>query len=1007
MVEIKSKFTFFRSNNIVYLDNAATTQVPDKVIQIVKSSLQNRGNPHRGAHTLATKNEEKIELSRANIARFINCKSEELVFTNNTTDSINLAIDSITELIKKGDEIIIPIGEHHSNLLPFDKLIKKGAILKTISQKDGFINIEELESKLSSKTKIIALQHCSNVLGNIQNVEKIGRIIKKHNPKIIYFVDGAQAVAHIPVDIKKIKCDFYAFSGHKMYAPSGIGGLYVSKKIWPLISLIRQGGGTISNASIVCSKEKSTLVYDKINSLIGLEGGTPNVEGIIGLSEAVSFIRSIGFEEIVSHEQELLKITTDKLSQIEEIKIIGADDLKKKIGVISFIVKDESVKDIGNYLNKRKIAIRYGSHCAFPLIDDIGGETLRISFGCYNDKEDIERTVQELQFYLDKKKGLIKNKNLEVFRDQPYYLNRLPVNKANNVIRLITNSIIEQNKTEVIIQAGHFLAIPDIETNSFYPSIKPLLPERLYGLLEEFGMTSFPLFTWELGCKIVANLKERNIKAKLLIVGNDTTGINELKNSEINSDKKTAEKYRTEFLNRFGNKKIPDSYLEILSNYDLTLDDILKFDNQYYTQESLLRGRFKEFISKNKSFFEGMIEYTGVDNKIDVGVKILDNQEIKTCTFNTFNSKTGGRFCIVEVAQMIAEMFGNAHKYPYKYLHQVVKKPLSTEKEKVFVMLTPEMCNNAVTRGGELYIKLFSSDKELGSFKYFNFQFGPDAEKSLAIGLEGSYLSNKGNLLELEIDNKPDFSTLWKLVEYELLYNIDNYFEEIKLLFNKIKITKKSKILDTCVGPGFLAKELLQTGFNLTTMDKSKKHIKPFLNDIKKLGLDQDVKIGSWLEIPKIFKKESFDFLFNRGNTFIFANGGLLETKDINKPKTLETMKKTLKNYYDSLKLGGYLYIDKYKDSEVPSDKVVAKLKIKETKEIKDVIFHVERNPKEGYRFASIILRDKNGDDSKIFNKVYDLTEDEMETLLQEVGFKVKKINLKSEKHFVVWLAQK
>jgi cysteine desulfurase / selenocysteine lyase len=1007
MVELKSKFTFFRSNNFVYLDNAATTQVPDKVTQVVKASLQNRGNPHRGAHTLATKNEEKIEIARSNVARFINCKADELVFTNNTTDSINLAVDSIAHLIKKGDEIIIPIGEHHSNLLPFDKLLKKGAILKIISQKEGFVDIDELEKTLSSKTKIVALQHCSNVLGNIQNVEKIGRIIKKYNSDILYLVDGAQAVAHIPVDIKKIKCDFYAFSGHKMYAPSGIGALFITKKIWPTLSLVRQGGGTISNATIVKNIKKSTLVYDKVPSLIGLEGGTPNVEGIIGFSEACSFIRSIGFEEIISHEQELLTFATDKLAKIEEVKILGTDVLKKKIGVISFIVKDESVKYIGDYLNKRKIAIRYGSHCAFPLIDKLGGETLRISFGCYNDKEDIERTVQELQFYLDKKKGLIKNKNLEKFRDQPYYANRLPVQRADNIIKIINNSIIEPDSSEVIIQAGHFLAIPDIETNSFYPSIKPLLPNRLHGLLDEFGMTSFPLFTWELGCRVVSALKDKGIKAKLLIVANDTTGINELKNSSTNTTNKTAEEYRLEYLNRFGERDIPDLYREILERYSLNLKDILKFGDNYFTQESLLRGRFKEFISKNKTFFEGMIDYTGTEGKIDVGIKILDNQEIKTCTFNTFNSKTGGRFCIVEVAQMVAEMFGNPHNAPYKYLHTTVKKPKSVAKEKVFIMLTPEMCNNAVIRGGELFIKLFASEHDKGSFKYFNFQFGPDSEKSLALGLEGRYLSNKGNLRELSIDKYPDFPNLWKLVEYELLYDINDYLSDMKSLFSTLNINKKSKILDTCVGPGFFAKELIQEGFNLTTMDESNKYVKPLEDDLKKLGIKHKILESNWLNMPKHFKNNSYDLLLNRGNSIIFANGGLLENKPVNKEQTLDKIKQTLKIYYDILNKGGYLYIDKYRDSEVPSEKVVAKLKIEETKETKHVIFNVERNPEQEYRYASIILRDDKGDDSQIFNKIYDLTEDEMETLLKEVGFTVKKLKLKSEKHFIVWLAQK
>jgi len=1006
VMNLKTRFNFFRTNNFTYLDSSATTQKPNQVVSAVKNSLEYAGNPHRSGHIPAVKNEGKITVARDNIARFINVDPQEIVFTTNTTDSINLAVDAIAHNIKKGDEIIISIAEHHSNMLPFNKLIKRGAILKTVSLKDGIIDIDDLREKISKKTKVVSLQHCSNVLGNINNVEKIGRLIKKVDKNIVYMVDGAQAIAHIPVDIKKIKCDFYSFSGHKMYGPDGIGVLYASKRVWGLLEMVRMGGGTISDASIVTGKLKDTLVINKLDSLIGLEGGTPNIANIIGLSEAVKFIRKIGFEEIQEHEKRLTSLLLKKLSDIEGVKIYGPENIKNKIGVVSFSIGGESLGEMAIFLNKRKICIRQGSHCAFPLIDELGSETIRISFGVYNDEEDVERIIQEIQFYLDKKKGLIKNKNLEEVRDQPYYKNILPVQKASNIIKLIKDSVYDKD-TEVIIQAGHFLAIPDTESNSFYPSIKPLLPEHLYPLLDEFGMTSFPLFTWELGCNVVSELKKEGVKAKLLLVANDTTGINELKNSPANKSGKSAEEYREEFLGRFGKNSLPKEYMDMLHESSLDLEDILKFGEDYFTRESLLRGRFKDFIDKNKSFFDGMIDYTGQQGKIDVGIKVLDNQNIKTCRFNTFNSKTGGRFCIVEVAQLIAEMFGKSEGYDYKYLHSEVKKPKSEAKNKVFVMLTPEMCNNAVISGGELYVKLFAGEKDKGSFRYFNFQFGPDAEKSLAIGLEGSYISNKGNLIELDIEKKPDFPNLWKLVEYDLLYDIEDYLGEMENLFSKLKINKKSKIIDTCVGPGFFIKELLNKDYDVSTMDESKDNVKPFLDDIKELGINHKTTICPWLDMKKHYKSNSFDFMLNRGNSFIFANGGLLEKIPVDKKKTLQAMKKTLKIYYDLLKKGGYLYIDKYRDSEVPSEKVVAKLKIKETKEEKNVVFNVERNPSENYRYASIILRDKQGDDSTVFNKVYDLTEDEMESLLKEVGFKVEKINLKSEKHFVVWLARK
>ena len=1007
MVELKSKFTFFRSNNFVYLDNAATTQVPDKVIQIVRSSLENRGNPHRGAHTLATKNEEKIELARNNIARFINCSANELVFTNNTTDSINLAVDSIIDNIKKGDELIIPVGEHHSNLLPFDKLIKRGAILHAIPLIDGIIDIKALENKLSSKTKIVALQHCSNVLGSIQPVEKIGRIIKKYNSNILYFVDGAQAVAHIPVDIKKIKCDFYSFSGHKMYAPSGIGALFVSKKIWPQLTMVRQGGGTISDASIVTSKAKSTLVYDKLPSLIGLEGGTPNVEGIIGLSEACSFIRSIGFEEIVRHEQELLQITTEKLEKIPEITILGPKKINQKIGVISFSVADQSISEIGDYLNKRKIAIRHGSHCAFPLINELGSETLRISLGCYNDIEDIERVVQELQFYLDKKKGLIKNKNLEILRDKIYYKNIIPVNSKSQIISKILTGIRDKENTEVVIMAGHFLAIPDFEENTFHPSIKGMLPEKLHKYLDELGMTNFPVYSWQMGCEIVKILKQNKVKAKLITIANDTTGINELRLSEYNKSKKTAEDYRNDLLNKYSTPKIPDYYNKILQRFNLSTKDILTVSSNKYVRETILRARFKNFIEKNKKYFDGVINYTINKGAWDLSIKVLDNQEIKTCRFDTFNSKTGGKFCIVEVCQFISELFGKADDVKFDYISENILNPKIKAKHKMLVMLTPAMCDDAVTRGAELYSKLMLQEKNQGSFKFFNIPLGPDSARYLATGTEIIYISDKDLLQEIDVNKEPEFPELWKLCEYNLLYNVDNYTSEIEDLFKELNITKKSKILDTSVGPGFFTKEMILKGYSIQTADKSKRMIKSFADELQQLGIKHETTISTWLDLPKHYKKESFNFLFNRGNTIMYANGGWNEEKPVNKKESLTALRKTLQVYYHLLKKGGYLYVDKYKDEEIPAKKTVATLKIKKTKEKKDIVFYVERRPKNDVRYAQMLLRDSSGKEEGIPNMAYDLTEDEMETMLKEVGFKIKRLNLKSEKHFVVWLAQK
>ena len=1007
---LKSKFEFFRRGRFTYLDNAATTQVPDVVIRAAKNSLEFRGNPHRGAHEIAERNEEKINSARRNIGRFVNCSPDEIVFTGNTTDSINLAVKSFEHLLKKDDEVIISIAEHNSNILPYNSLKKKGVKFHFVELRDGIVNSEQLKSFLNSKTKVVALQHCSNVLGNINPVEKIGNLIKKFNSNIIYVIDGAQSIAHIPVDFKKIKCDYFAFSGHKMYGPDGIGVLVISKKIWTDINMIKMGGGTVADVNLIKGKKFDTIAYEKINSLVGMEGGTPNVSNIIGLSEAVDFIRLIGFDKIIEHEKRLSDYLIKELGSIEGIKIYGPKNNKKRIGVVSFSIEDIDVKELGDFLGKRKIAIRNGSHCAFLLINDLKQENLRISFGIYNDLDDLQRVIQEINFFIDKKKGLISNPNLEKVKNMLYYKNILPVNSQSQIMTKILDSIDDPENTDIVIMGGHFLAVPDIKDNQFYPSIKPLMPERLYGLLDEFGMTSFPLYTWDFACKIKNILSRNNINnVKLATIANDTTGINELKSSAANKEDKSAEKYRNELLKEYQQPKIPEVYLNILDKYGLSFDSVLQFKGEHFVRESILRSRFQKFIRENKKYFEDMIDYKPAkDGSWDLDIKVLDNEQIKTCRFDTFQSKTGGKFCIVELCQFIAELFGTAKDIKFNYLSENVRTPHMKRRDKILIMLTPAMCGDAVTRGAELYSKLMLQEKNRGSFKFFNIPLGPDSEKYLATGSEINYISDKGNLKEIIVDEEPNVSELWKLIEYELLYDSKAYVEEMEAVFKKIGLSKKSKYLDTCVGPGFFCTELLEKGYNLKTSDKSQEMIKPFLKTLKKEGIEHKVVISSWLNLHKHFKKNSFDMLFNRGNTLIYANGGWNEKKKIEKRESLNAIKKTLKIYYNLLKKGGYLYVDKYKDSEIPGKKIAAKLKIKKTKEDKDIIFYVERKPEKNLRYAQGILKDKSGHEKGLPNMAYDLTENEMETLLKEVGFTViEKMKMKNEKHFVVWLAKK
>lgn len=742
-MEIKSKFRFFRQNNFTYLDSAATTQVPDTVIQSVSQTLGYRGNPGRSAHVVSNKNQKIIDKARSTVASFIGAKTKEIVFTNNTTDSINLAIDSILGQFIEDDIILISISEHHSNLLPYLKATSKGSRIKLLGIKDGLVDVNAVKRALTKNTKMVAIAHCSNVFGNINNVEEIGKVIKDFNSNIFFIVDGAQAVAHIPVDVKKIQADFYAFSSHKMYGPDGVGVLYVNEKIHHLLSPVRAGGGSVKNVAITFEKDFDIISPDYDNSLTVLEGGTLNTSNIAGLSSAIGFLRSIGWQEIRDHEIFLTNKLIKGLSQIKGLKIYGPKDSANKIGVVSFAIKDISLKELSEYLATNKICIRHGSHCAFPLADFIGDETLRVSLGVYNTEEDIDIVLQEIKSFLNRKSGKIVNQNLERLKNVAYTKQVQSVSSKTDILKLI-NSSIKSVDTEVVIMGGHFLSIPDIKENKFYPSIKDLLPARLHGLLEEFGMTTFPVFSFDLATDIVSSLKKKKINAKLLIVANDTTGINELRLSAANKDKKTAEQYRNELLKIFSEKTgLPQVYEKILLQKNLDKNDIITHGKDYFFRETLLRDAFKSFVSKNKKFFPGIVDYViESDGDIDMHINILDNQEIKTCTFDTFHSKTGGKFCIVEVAQLAAELFGVSSKVDFQYLNEKIKTK-SSLADKVFVLFSPAMCNNAVNGGAELFIKLFLQGQEYGLFKFINIPLGPRADKTLSTGVEATEIVNK------------------------------------------------------------------------------------------------------------------------------------------------------------------------------------------------------------------------------------------------------------------------
>lgn len=709
-------------------------------------SLRYRGNPGRSDHKPASHNKNIINHARTTVAQFIGAGSDEIVFTRNTTDSINLVVDAIAHEIIPGDEIIISIVEHHSNLLPYHRLCERGAIIKIADIHNGIVSTESIRNLLSPRTKAVALTHCSNILGSINPVIEIGKCIKQYNPAIFYVIDGAQATAHIPVNVKDIQSDFYAFSGHKMYAPDGIGVLYVNKDIQHRIKPNRIGGATISSLSITFESSHAILSPEFISPTRSLEGGTEHISGAAALAQAIVFIKSVGWDVIRQHELELTRLLLDELQKIPEITVYGPSHINDKIGLISFSVKNGGTEQIANHLLRQNICVRFGSHCAFPLTEKLGSETVRVSFGLYNRKEDVFALIKALKNSLTEMKKTI-------FGASHQYLKSISFNKKTNFIHSIDEvirgliSLEQKEESEIVIMGGHFLGVPDLASNTFWPSIKPMIPQHLHQLLDEFGMTTFPLFTWDAACYAASTLQKNGFKTKLAIIANDTTGINELRLSSANNTEKTAEQYRKELLSKFSEQDIPSYFRELIAYYNLSKNDLIHCGERYFFQETLLRKGFKNFISKNKDYFNGSIEYTADKHgTIDLVINILDDEENKSCIFNTFGSKTGGRFCNATVTQFIAELYGINDNITYKYIAERVKKPKIQAKNKILIMLTPAMCNNSVNRGCELYYKLFLQNNMKGDFTFINIPYGPNAERSVTEGINTTVISNTNSL---------------------------------------------------------------------------------------------------------------------------------------------------------------------------------------------------------------------------------------------------------------------
>ncbi|EGP7420861.1 cysteine desulfurase [Listeria monocytogenes] len=378
---------------LAYLDNAATSQKPKQVIEALTHYYEfDNANVHRGVHTLAARATDAYESARGKVAKFIHAREvAEIIFTRGTTSAINLVVDSYAEAnIEAGDVIVISYLEHHSNLIPWQQLAKrKGAVLKYIElEEDGTISVEQAKKTIGEKTKIVALAHVSNVLGTITPIKEIAAIA--HQFGAVILVDGAQAVPHMEVDVVDLDADFYAFSGHKMMAPTGIGALYGKRELLDAMEPTEFGGEMIDFVELYDSTWKE-LPWK-------FEAGTPIIGGAIALGAAIDYLAEVGLENIHAHEQALASYAMEEMSKIEGITIYGPKDASKRCGLVTFNLEGAHPHDIATILDEDGVAIRAGHHCAQPLMKWLDvSSTARASFYIYNTKEEIDALIDGLK----------------------------------------------------------------------------------------------------------------------------------------------------------------------------------------------------------------------------------------------------------------------------------------------------------------------------------------------------------------------------------------------------------------------------------------------------------------------------------------------------------------------------------------------------------------------------------------------------------------------------------
>ena len=390
--KIKKDFPIFSDSDLVYLDNAATTQKPQSVLDAVDSLYKEaNANVHRALYSLGSEATERFETSRKKVANFIGAHSKEIIFTSGTTESINLLAHSLGNILKPGDEILISEMEHHSNIVPWQMAAKRtGAILKYLSiTETGELDLTNSEKYFTSKTKIVSLTHLSNVLGTINPINNLAKLA--HDVGAIMIVDGAQGVPHMNVNIQELGCDFYAFSGHKMLGPTGIGVLWGKPELLDEMEPF-MGGGEMINTVTMKASTWNDIPYK-------FEAGTPNFAQAVGLGAAIDYLEKIGMDAIQNHEKTITQYALDKMNNIDGLRIHGS--AKKRGGVISLNVDGIHPHDLAQFLNEDNIAIRVGHHCAQPLLKKLGETaTARMSFYIYNDESDVDKfcdSISEIQ----------------------------------------------------------------------------------------------------------------------------------------------------------------------------------------------------------------------------------------------------------------------------------------------------------------------------------------------------------------------------------------------------------------------------------------------------------------------------------------------------------------------------------------------------------------------------------------------------------------------------------